>query len=385
VLGCLLLVSGAAFAAGGGSGGAGIGPAPRVSGAQCLATKSAPCADPHWVVRGGTIEVEGSYFTGAGRVIFLGRAGHGDDAAAPARSHGTSRLTATVPANARTGPLAVVSGAGVRSRRWNGIVVDVPTKGVKVPASGSDPGIGAEISNPHKIFFGGLEKAVFTYQVGGASPVDVTVSLVRLADGAVVRTWSQPQVAPAVPTRVIWDGKARGRVQPEGYYTFRASTGTATAAQVTASAGQDDSFAFYGNMFPVQGPHDYGDAAARFGASRTGHIHQGQDVMATCGTPLIAARAGKVVYRGYHSRAGYYLVIHGDWAGQDYMYAHLRTPAVVKAGDRVYTGQPIGEVGDTGDAVGCHLHLELWSAPGWYKGGHPFDPLPQLKLWDKVS
>jgi murein DD-endopeptidase MepM/ murein hydrolase activator NlpD len=384
VLGCLLLLSGAAFAApGGGSGGAGIAPAPRVADARCLAKPSAPCADPHWVTRGGTIEVRGTYLGSADKVVFYGGKGHGDDTSAPARPHGSTRLTATVPASARAGALAVVNAAGVRSRRWNGLVIDEPRKAMRAPTNG--PGIGTEISNPRKIFYGSLQKAVFTYQVGGTSPVDVTVSLVRLADGAVVRTWSQPQVAPGVPTHVIWDGKAHGRVQPEGYYTFRALTGTATSAQATAPPGQEDSFAFYGNMFPVQGPHDYGDAAARFGAARQGHIHQGQDVMATCGTPLIAARAGKVVYRAYHSRAGYYVVIHGDWAGQDYLYAHLRSPALVKPGDHVYTGQPIGEVGDTGDAVGCHLHLELWSAPGWYKGGHPFDPMPQLKRWDRVS
>jgi murein DD-endopeptidase MepM/ murein hydrolase activator NlpD len=330
--------------------------------------------------------VTGSNLGGAAKVVFYGRKKRADDASAPARPQGTRRLTASVPANARSGPLAVVTTAGVRSRRWGGLVIDEPGKALKVPKrTGSQPGIGTEISNPHKIFYGGLQKAVFTYQVGGTAPVDVTVRLVRLADGATVRTWSQPQVAPGVPTRVIWDGKAHGRVQPEGYYTFRATTTTASSSVASASPGQDDAFAFYGNMFPVQGPHNFGDAAARFGAARRGHTHQGQDVMAACGTPLIAARAGKVVYRAYHVLAGYYLVIHGDWAGQDYLYAHLRSPALVKPGDHVYTGQPIGEVGDTGDAVGCHLHLELWSAPGWYKGGHPFDPLPQLRRWDKVS
>ena len=49
------------------------------------------------------------------------------------------------------------------------------------------------------------------------------------------------------------------------------------------------------------------------------------------------------------------------------------------------TGQPIGEVGDTGDADGCHLHFEMWSAPGWYTGGAPIDPLPSLKAWDAYS
>ena len=61
---------------------------------------------------------------------------------------------------------------------------------------------------------------------------------------------------------------------------------------------------------------------------------------------------------------------------------YLRAPALVATGDPVMTGQPIGFVGDTGDADGCHLHFEIWTAPGWYTGGHPIDPLPFLKAWD---
>jgi murein DD-endopeptidase MepM/ murein hydrolase activator NlpD len=45
----------------------------------------------------------------------------------------------------------------------------------------------------------------------------------------------------------------------------------------------------------------------------------------------------------------------------------------------------IGYVGRTGDATACHLHFEMWSAPGWYDGGRPFDPLPSLLAWDKSS
>jgi pyruvate/2-oxoglutarate dehydrogenase complex dihydrolipoamide acyltransferase (E2) component len=72
-------------------------------------------------------------------------------------------------------------------------------------------------------------------------------------------------------------------------------------------------------------------------------------------------------------------VIDNDGAATDYGYMHLRDKALVAEGEHVATGQPIGYVGDTGDADGCHLHFEIWTAPGWYAGGRPIDPLPSLK------
>jgi murein DD-endopeptidase MepM/ murein hydrolase activator NlpD len=38
-----------------------------------------------------------------------------------------------------------------------------------------------------------------------------------------------------------------------------------------------------------------------------------------------------------------------------------------------------------GRASGCHLHFEMWTAPGWYQGGDVFDPLPELTRWDAFS
>ena len=138
-------------------------------------------------------------------------------------------------------------------------------------------------------------------------------------------------------------------------------------------------------MFPVRGAHDFGGAGARFGAGRSGHTHQGQDVMAGCGLPLVSATAGTVHYTGYQSSAGNYIVIRGTAPVQDYAYMHLQAPPAVRRGAVVAAGQPIGAVGRTGNARGCHLHFEIWSAPGWYDGGAPFDPLPQLRAWEAAG
>jgi murein DD-endopeptidase MepM/ murein hydrolase activator NlpD len=188
-----------------------------------------------------------------------------------------------------------------------------------------------------------------------------------------------------VPQTLTWDGTAGGRIQRPGRYSFRVAADVAGARAVTAQGDTEPdpaAFDFLGHVFPVRGPHGYGELAASFGGGRG---HQGQDVFAACGTPLVAARGGIVAFKQYHSRAGHYLVIDGVRTGVDYGYMHLRDAPLVDVGDRVHTGQLIGYVGQTGRASGCHLHLELWSAPGWYDGGRPFDPLSSLLSWDRRS
>jgi murein DD-endopeptidase MepM/ murein hydrolase activator NlpD len=368
------------------SGGAGVGLPPTISDVRCTATPGKACVDRAWVEPGGRIDLRGRYLQGIAQVLFYGSRGPGDDVTSAAAAGAKGSITTTVPLNASSGPVAVVTTAGVRSRRWSGLAVDGQSEAPPLPRqTGAGPAIGTRIA-AHKVFYGGLRRAVFSYRVASSRPVDMTVNLVRVSNGAIVQTWQQAQVQPDAVQKVVWDGKAAGRVQPEGFYTFKAVTaGAAASAAGAGAASGEDAFGFYGHIFPIRGAHDFGGASGRFGARRVGHVHQGQDVFASCGTKLVAARAGKVVFQGYHSLAGYYVVIHGSGSEFDYLYAHLRQPALVEAGQLVYTGQQIGEVGQTGDAVGCHLHLELWSAPGWYKGGHPVDPLPELKRWDAVS
>lgn len=137
-----------------------------------------------------------------------------------------------------------------------------------------------------------------------------------------------------------------------------------------------------GGRFPVAGPFSFGNAANRFGAGRTGHIHQGQDVAAAEGTPIVSPVAGSVYWRAVQAAgAGHYLVVRGD-DGPDYVFMHLVAGSErVAKGDRVALGQVIGQVGHTGDAQGDHLHFEIWPS-GWYaKGSHPIDPLAQLRAW----
>jgi murein DD-endopeptidase MepM/ murein hydrolase activator NlpD len=135
-------------------------------------------------------------------------------------------------------------------------------------------------------------------------------------------------------------------------------------------------------VFPVQGAHNYGDEGARFGAGRAGHIHQGQDVFAACGTPLVSVTNTKVLLTGFQRSAGNYAVLRYKAMRHDYMYAHMATAPLVTKGQKLAPGQQVGTVGDSGNASGCHLHFELWKRPGYYRGGKTVDPLPTLLAWD---
>jgi hypothetical protein len=141
-----------------------------------------------------------------------------------------------------------------------------------------------------------------------------------------------------------------------------------------------------GHVFPLRGVFSYGGPDARFGAKRDGHIHQGQDLLAAEGTPVVAPRSGTIEYVGYQAGgAGYYVVLDGDGEDLDYAFMHLQQGStLVVKGQPVDQGQRLGSVGRTGDAQGDHLHFEVWQGP-WYAGGHAVDPLPYLQLWQTWS
>jgi murein DD-endopeptidase MepM/ murein hydrolase activator NlpD len=139
-----------------------------------------------------------------------------------------------------------------------------------------------------------------------------------------------------------------------------------------------------GGIFPIAGPHNYGGLDSRFGARRDGHTHQGQDVAAAAGTPVVAPFAGSIFNTGYQAGGAGYWVVERGADGRDYFFCHCQKSSIgVAPGAAVAAGQQLCRVGSTGTSTGPHLHFEIWLG-GWRVGpqSHPIDPLPDLQAWD---
>jgi murein DD-endopeptidase MepM/ murein hydrolase activator NlpD len=146
-----------------------------------------------------------------------------------------------------------------------------------------------------------------------------------------------------------------------------------------------------GPYFPAHGKFYYGEEGAKFGASRGGRSHEGQDVFARSGAPLIAVRNGVVVDRGgrsgqYSGGRGNYIAIYSPEDNHSYVYLHMLRPSKLKNGDEVKAGQQIGQMGCSGSCFGVHLHFEIRVGRATLRSDtKPIDPLPFLKRWDKID
>ena len=102
-------------------------------------------------------------------------------------------------------------------------------------------------------------------------------------------------------------------------------------------------------------------------------FHSGIDLGAPFGTPVLAAKAGRVEYAGWGD--GYGNLIELDHGSTGTRYAHLEA-IYVSQGQQVAQGQQIGVVGSTGRSTGPHLHFELMAPSG--DGWIALDPAPYL-------
>jgi murein DD-endopeptidase MepM/ murein hydrolase activator NlpD len=366
-------------------------PKPKIKAVKCVSG----CVRGGAVQGGGKITLRGASLAGVKRVVFRGGRGSRDDVAVDVHAGSDKALAVPVPMRAQTGPVAAWAGKRAQTTSRTAVKVMPPAAPMPNPKLTAVPGpvdAGApslETATSRSLFAldqrGGVS---FSFRLGAVSATSIELSLVRLDDGAIIQTFSPAIPATGEIARVSWNGMIGSQPAPDGRYAFRMAAVSASGARtVNAPTGdvRRDAFDLRPAVFPVRGKHNFGQSGARFGAGRAGHSHEGQDVMAACGTPLIAARGGTVKAKKFQSNAGYYLVIDGAGTGTDYGYMHMAAPSAYSVGDRVYTGDQLGVVGDTGDATACHLHFEEWNAPGWYSGGHPFDPLADLRAWDAYS
>jgi murein DD-endopeptidase MepM/ murein hydrolase activator NlpD len=285
-----------------------------------------------------------------------------------------------IPIAAAAAALSLTLCAGMASGQSGG--VGAGGGGTEPPPPGDD-GTAANFklskaqAAPRKTYFDGRRPPRVNFSFKGDAATDVVVEVVERETKAVVDSWTVKAAEPGTDNTAVWDGRtAAGGVAKGGDYKFRLG-----AAGVKAEATADSQFSFHAYKFPLRARHHtYGDG---FGAGRH---HMGQDVFAKCGSKLVAARGGKVQWNKKQSEAGNYLVIDGKGTEKDYFYAHMKQRSPLQKGDRVHTGEPIGLVGQTGNATGCHLHMEIWSAPGWFEGGDALASVTRsLKKWDKWS
>ena len=363
------LTVGAGSALAGGGGGVGAPQPPRLKDVTC----AAKCAGVRKAIAGSKIVISGSHLGGVKRVAFASTAGK-RVGARPA-AVGTRAVQVKVPKGASTGKPRVSDAYG------NAAISPQRLTIVRRLPRGHGFKLASASATPHSAFFDGRHAPTVKYMFRGTAPTNVRVNVVAFhSGGQVVGTFVDKAAQPNTENTANWNGAGLdGKHAPGGHYRF--SIGPATGGRVQTTS--DAQFQWHGYEFPVRGPHTYGDGV---GAPRAGHTHQGQDVLAACGLKLVAARGGRVQYRGYQAAAGNFVVIDGKATGHDYVYMHLRQPSPLQKGQVVRTGQQIGVVGETGDATGCHLHMEEWSAPGWYQGGHFLKAVTRhLKSWDRWS
>jgi hypothetical protein len=142
-------------------------------------------------------------------------------------------------------------------------------------------------------------------------------------------------------------------------------------------------------IFPVLGRSRYGDD---YGDPRGQGRHDGIDIIAARKALAVAAEAGRVKFHFGSSRAGCMLYLHGE-SGTTYLYVHLNNdlgntndnrgrcvPGTAFApgltsGARVAAGEPVGFVGDSGDANGIEPHLHFEVHPNDGASTNPFKHL----------
>jgi murein DD-endopeptidase MepM/ murein hydrolase activator NlpD len=208
-----------------------------------------------------------------------------------------------------------------------------------------------------------------TLEVESESPARVFLDLLRVAEDP--SEPPRPVAADTTPDGLLYepyrDGEFLVRVQPEllagGRFTVNLALDPALAfpvAGLSASAIQSV----------------WGDP--REGGRRS---HEGVDIFAPRGTPVVASVDGRVSRANVTGLGGKVVWIRDDSRRRSLYYAHLDSQ-VVSRGDRVQVGDTLGFVGNTGNArtTPPHLHYGVY-----YRGQGAVDPAPFLRSYEQAA
>ena len=224
-------------------------------------------------------------------------------------------------------------------------------------------------------------------QIGSRGPAVTAVQAALVRRGYATRSlvsgvYGASTAAAVLKFKLARPGHDLGETNRVGPRTYAALTGAATpttsAKPRTAPVSHCGSTSGHtckasatrGLYCPVLGAY-IGDG---FGAPRSGHSHQGVDLMVPGGTPIHAVESGVIIKEGWQSNGALVITQLGA-SGTGYYYGH-NTSNTVHEGQHVRAGQIIGYSGDTGASGAFHVHFERRPGGAFASA---VDPVPFIK------
>lgn len=145
-------------------------------------------------------------------------------------------------------------------------------------------------------------------------------------------------------------------------HSLPSTVGVTPIGALPIDPGRPERAGSHGFSFPVTAPITSPYGMRFHPILHVWKLHDGTDLGAACGTPILAPYPGVVVERYFNEGYGNRLMLdHGIVDGHHVVSGFNHAVSyVVEVGDHITEGQLLGYVGQTGYATGCHLHLMVW-------------------------
>ena len=387
------------------SGGAGVAPAPRRAGrrpsgpapmildVRCVDNPGGPCVETHRVERGGTVRVSGRNLGRAAQLLFYGSKGERDDAVVPRRAAapGEARRP-SVPASARSGPVAVLDAFGPALAALDRPGARRPAERLRhLPAARrAQPGAGRGLEAAPDLLRRHAEGRLHLRRRRRQRHGPAGQPRARDRRRRSCRAGTARPAPPATQQPRDLERQRRGPRRSRRAATPSASARSAPrrrGLRSAPSAPGDESVSLYGHVFPVRGTHDFGSGGARLRrraapATRT-RARTSSPPAARRWSPPAAARWSSP---GFHAAAGYYVVIDGKGTGRR---LRLHAPAPARAPCRSATRSTPARTSARWATPATRRAATCTSRNGPRRAGTTAAArstrCPDLKRWDRTS